>query len=297
MHERHSKYTNVGLAKCRQGRVMVCAMGEALTPFPCNYRQVIQQSQTATQAALDDGKKLIEIEFPTLGLDSVPGDSEGVNEMNESATLLRQFCTLFERTGCAAGVRVYFPDEKEMQVATDPAKGVTMFGNQWETQPTFAETEMQLDFLTRPTALLELGIDKDAQVADRARDADQVFIAAYPSFNVNEMLAVEKLYLQTANGRPIITYNGELDRIRSGYYPKFFYPKIGKLAETFIPKFEQSYYIHNFKGSKGGILFRCYPGPWQVLRRTDDDGGTQVVHTQDNLPTLKQVALDILARR
>lgn len=65
-------------------------------------------------------------------------------------------------------------------MATDPAKGVTMFGNQWETQPTFAETEMQLDFLTRPTALLELGIDKDAQVADRARDADQVFIAAYP---------------------------------------------------------------------------------------------------------------------
>lgn len=39
--------------------------------------------------------------------------------------------------------------------------------------------------------------------------------------------------------------SGELDRIRSGYYPKFFYPKIGKLAETFIPKFEQSYYIHS----------------------------------------------------
>lgn len=53
--------------------------------------------------------QILQIEFPTLGLDSVPGDSEGVNEMNESATLLRQFCTLFERTGCAAGVRVYFP--------------------------------------------------------------------------------------------------------------------------------------------------------------------------------------------
>jgi hypothetical protein len=38
---------------------------------------------------------------------------------------------------------------------------------------------------------------------------------------------------------------GELDRIRSGYYPKFFYPKIGKLAETFIPNFEQAYYIHS----------------------------------------------------
>lgn len=44
-------------------------------------------------------------------------------------------------------------------------------------------------------------------------------------------------------------------------------------------------------------LWIALQGPWQVLRRTDDDGGTQVVHTQDNLPTLKQVALDILARR
>ena len=37
------------------------------------------------------------------------GDSEGCNEMNESAALLRQFCTLFENAGNADKVRVYFP--------------------------------------------------------------------------------------------------------------------------------------------------------------------------------------------
>jgi len=52
--------------------------------------------------------------------------------------------------------------------------------------------------------------------------------------------------------------------LRSGYYPAFFYPKIGRLAKNFLPGFDQAYYIHNFKGAKGGVLFRAYPGPWQV---------------------------------
>lgn len=46
---------------------------------------------------------------------------------------------------------------------------------------------------------------------------------------------------------------GELDRVRSGYYPSLFYPKVGKLAKTFIPQFTTAYYIHNFKGSRGGV--------------------------------------------
>ncbi len=68
------------------------------------------------------------------------------------------------------------------------------------------------------------------------------------------MIAVEELYSGATqqSGVPIVVFNGELDRIRSGYYPPFIYPKIGKLAKQFIPKFEQAYYIHNFKGSTAG---------------------------------------------
>jgi len=52
---------------------------------------------------------VLQVEFPTLGLANCPGDSEGVNEMNESAALLRQLCAVFERAGTAEGVRVFFP--------------------------------------------------------------------------------------------------------------------------------------------------------------------------------------------
>ena len=94
----------------------------------------------------------------------------------------------------------------------------------------------------------------------------QLFVMAYPSFNVNEIIAIADLYEGSARdtGRPIIIFNGELDRIRSGYYPRLVYRKLAKLADDFIPLFESTFYIHNFKGVRSGALFRVYPGPWQV---------------------------------
>jgi hypothetical protein len=48
------------------------------------------------------------------------------------------------------------------------------------------------------------------------------------------------------------------------YYPRLVYRKLAKLADDFIPLFEPSLYVHNFKGANSGALFRVYPGPWQV---------------------------------
>ncbi len=35
--------------------------------------------------------------------------------------------------------------------------------------------------------------------------------------------------------RPLIVFNGELDRIRGGYYPAFAFGELAKLSKTFIP--------------------------------------------------------------
>ena len=45
-----------------------------------------------------------------------------------------------------------------------------------------------------------------------------------------------------------------------------------------------------------GVLFRQYPGPWQVLQRDKHDGLT-VLHTQGSMPSLKEVSLEILKRK
>nr|POE71082.1 hypothetical protein CFP56_58438 [Quercus suber] len=129
---------------------------------------------------------------------------------------------------------------------------------------------------------------------NRVKPEDELFLVAYPYFNVNEMLVVEELYKEAVENtaRKLIIFNGELDRIRSGYYPSFFYPKLAKLSKTLLPLMETVYYIHNFKGRNGGILFRCYPGPWKVLRKV----GSKYIclHQQEVMPSLKEVALDIL---
>jgi hypothetical protein len=57
-----------------------------------------------------------------------------------------------------------------------------------EIPPVFEQTSFQLDYLTEPTGLLDLGIDiKKVKVADRVQRGDTAFVAAYPHFNVNGM--------------------------------------------------------------------------------------------------------------
>ncbi|GMH42564.1 hypothetical protein BSKO_10483 [Bryopsis sp. KO-2023] len=261
--------------------------------FPRDYDDLVRQAQDAVQTCVEDGNTLLEVEFPTASLHSVPGDGEGANEMSWSMDYLRRFCRMYENQGQAENVRIFFPDQKELALAVRGADGGSGI-------PRFANTPFRMDFLTKPTGLMDLGIDiGKVAVADRAKDTDEAFLIAYPSFNVNEMISVEELWQGAVKGtdRPIIVFNGELDRIRSGYYPSLFYPKIGKLGKNFLPLFTQAYYIHNFKGSRPGALFRCYPGPWQILRRHPVDfEDVEVIETREEMPTLKEVQLDVLSK-
>ena len=67
------------------------------------------------------------------------------------------------------------------------------------------------------------------------------------------------------------------------------------VLRRFAPTFEQAYFIHNFKGSTPAVLFRAYPGPWQLLLRARD-GSLELVHEQEAFPGLRGVAVDILPR-
>ncbi|CAG9467554.1 unnamed protein product [Pedinophyceae sp. YPF-701] len=266
------------------------AAGE--TAFPQDFSELISQAQRATNAALEDGVKLIEVEFPSAGLAAVPGDAEGANEMSYSMDFLRSYVSIFNRD--AETTRIYFPDKSELKLATKGDAGK-------DVEPRFGDVKFQLDYLQNPTGLLDIGLDvRKVDVSKRVRDADRVFVIGYPHFQVQEMLAVWDLYKAAAqdSGRPIIVFNGELDRIRQPwYYPPIFYPKVAKMGKEFIPGFEQVYYLKNFKGSAPGCLFRCYPGPWQVMVRVSPDpSDCKTVWTGDEMPTLKEVQMSILPK-
>ncbi|KAH0645652.1 hypothetical protein KY285_033694 [Solanum tuberosum] len=248
-------------------------------PFPKDYTELLQQAKEATELALKDNRQLMEIEFPTAGLGSVPGDGEGGIEMTGSIQLIREFCDLLVIPEKATKTRIFFPEANEVKFAR---------------QSIFGGASFKLDYLTKPSFFEDFGFTEKVKMADRVKPEDELFIVAYPYFNVNEMLVVEELYKAAVSNtsRKLIIFNGELDRIRSGYYPPFFYPKLAALSKTLFPKMETVYYIHNFKGRNGGVLFRCYPGPWKVFRRV---GSTYIcLHQQESMPSLKEVALDIL---
>ncbi|KAL9246984.1 hypothetical protein vseg_020460 [Gypsophila vaccaria] len=248
-------------------------------PFPADYSQLLRQAKEATETAIKNKVQLMEIEFPTSGLQSVPGDGEGGNEMTYSMQLIREFCDRLVTPEKSSKTRIFFPEASEVTVAK---------------KSTFEGVSFKLDYLTKPSFLSDFGFGTKVKMADRVRPEDELFLVAYPYFNVNEMLVVEELYKEAVadSTRQLIVFNGELDRIRSGYYPSFFYPKLATLTKTLLPKMETVYYIHNFKGRNGGTLFRCYPGPWKVLKTMG--GRYMCVHQQETMPSLKEVALDIL---
>ncbi|XP_030553748.1 protein LPA3 isoform X1 [Rhodamnia argentea] len=252
---------------------------EVDVPFPRDYDELLEQAKQATELAICDNRQLMEIEFPTSGLDSVPGDGEGGIEMTGSMQLIREFCDQLVDSEKVTRTRIFFPEANEVKFARKSA---------------FEGASFKLDYLTKPSFFEDFGFTEKVKMTDRVRPEDELFLVAYPYFNVNEMLVVEELYREAVanTGRKLIIFNGELDRIRSGYYPAFFYPKLAVLTKTLFPKMETVYYIHNFKGMKGGTLFRCYPGPWKVLRRVGNRYMT--LHQQEAMPSLKEVALNIL---
>ena len=138
--------------------------------FPSDYSAVVRDSQEASRLAMRDGLRLLEVEFPVASLTAVQGDEEGANEMTKSSEYLRQYARAFLEV--ASSTRVFFPDLKESELQ---ANGV------WADFPS-----INLDYLTKPSGLLDIGIDLsalsgtlDATTSVDPSDADP--LPAHPS--------------------------------------------------------------------------------------------------------------------
>lgn len=283
------------------------ASSSQLVPFPKDYDQLVSQAQRALQAALDDGVPLMEMQFPPAGLDTVPGDVEGNAENNCTVQHLRGICAQFERNKTAATTRVFFPDPIERSLALTGASAGTTDGvrapENAETEAMFADWKGTTDYLESPDFLSVSGLDKllnkRVTLDKRTKKTDTAFVVAYPSLNTSELTRTKELYdgeVKNNTGRPVLVCNGELERTRSNYYPAFWNVAEMTPLRDFARAFEGVYYIHNFKGSNPAVLFRAYPGPWQVLRRRRATGELELVHTMEEYPGIQKVALEILPK-
>jgi len=279
-----------GLGRCQPGASTSGRRNSTKSKaFPRTYDQALSQAAKASKDALADGVSLQEIEFPPLDLSSVCGDGEGSVEADANLKHVVDLTVLLTDNGRAnQGLRLLLPDEDEMRRALAVK----------EAEHPRSPLDLRASFLTTPSIFGDIGLDPFKRpVADRVTPSeDALYLIGYPSYNVNEMLAVQELF-GLGHGKPIVIINGELDRFRSaGYYPSLFYPKIAEMSRDFIPDFEAVFYIHNFKGRRPGALYRRYPGEWQVYRRDrDNEVVGKPIHTQKERPSLKEIALEFFA--
>lgn len=95
------------------------------------------------------------------------------------------------------------------------------------------------------------------------------------------------------HARPILVFNGNLDAIRTGFTLPF--GKGKRLKDEFVPQFETAFYVHRFAaGSRPGLLYRAYPGPWRVYRAMES-GGMECVAEYDDRPELRDVAMEFFS--
>lgn len=202
-------------------------------------------------------------------------------ESNLVVAFLRDFVRVWQRRGTLARLRVFFPDKVELGLAVGGAgrssDGIPAPDNTFTAGP-FAAFPGRCSWLCEQGLLTTSGLGRLLKMlqpaAERTAPDDVAIVVAYPSLNIDEMTEVAALHAARPDV-PIITVNAELERIRSGYglrnlaallpcspfltpfwlaytrvirYYPFFWAK-GEMdaLRAFAPRFEQAYFIHNFK--------------------------------------------------
>jgi hypothetical protein len=120
---------------------------------------------------------------------------------------------------------------------------------------------------------------------------------------VEDWINCEKIYeASCVDNSAMVVVNGALDKVRDGYYPAVFFPKLAATVDRFYKKFESVFYLKPLS-DKGvyGWLFRVYPEPWQVVLQTVRVGknGSQyvedvVVHVSDARPSYNDAVAKLL---
>jgi hypothetical protein len=196
---------------------------------------ILRRSVEATKEGLKDNLRLMEIEF-------IPNRKNDLS-VTETLDTTRDFALQYINSiGKQYGkdLWVLFPDSKELQL------GRKVWGNTFFTMTSIEGAMKQRE--TEPKLLIALS----------------------PGFNVEEWIELAKWNLDTA---PLIVINGNLDRLRQGYYPGLFYPGLARVTNSFYSKAVQIFFLQpvSISGDRfAGFTARAYPGEWETLLKSEN---------------------------
>jgi len=255
-------------AVCMQEAAEATAEKPALSEPPPSFKALIQQAVDATAAAIDDGSRLMEIEFPPVPLSKLEDSSISAYELLDANL---QLTTEFSKRllakkyggGTEGTVAITLPDTAERARSadiigsTEPAQGVRLWG--------LSGGEAEASPFAAFSALFK------TNAAVEAAPWASVYILL--GFSCVELPAIRTL-AELSPEVPIICFNLKLDTLRGDLGLPGFPGK--EVHHTFLSKVKPVYYMRPrsyslslsappFLLAYSGVLFRCYPEGFQTL--------------------------------
>ena len=221
--------------------------------------------------------RLMEIEFPPLlGGDKSKSqfdDFDNIQELDRNKDWVVQFAPTL-----SCPTWLIFPDLKECEITKKEWQG-----KRYTQYSTFTTIETVVDYLGSKYdapwgANLVSGLSKtfgkdgedlglmgdastlDDLASDEKEQHIKLFIQPGNGGPVEDWINIEKIHDNDDSQSPIIIVNGALDKVRDGFYPAIFFPKLAATVDRFYKQFESILYIKPIS-DKGvyGWLFRVYP--------------------------------------
>ena len=243
------------------------------TYCPPSYGAMCMDAFGSVRDALNDGEKLLEVEFP-----AVPGedaDYKAASDVYIDANVqygLVIGSNLYEQLG--KRVEICLPDGVEFRRAKKVfanslmmTEGVSL--NTLDGKKQDGSITGMFQKMSEGKGLRSGSIDEEMD--DDFANAD-VFIIV--NVSCGELPDMEQFVKTRANGRPIILLNNQLDTLRADLGLFSFPPK--SLHYDFLSFFKPVFYLRSraysrsiavspFVVNYSGAVFREYPAPWQVM--------------------------------
>jgi hypothetical protein len=276
--------------------------------------QLRKRALSAFQAAKKDGIRLMEIDFPPLlGQGKTQFDDfDNIQEINQN----RDWCIEFMPSLTGETIWFLLPDVKEVEMAKEE-----WTGQRYRQAATFTTIEkVTAEYASDYTKPWGASIAAAVQSATGTENLlgnvgalDTISRDAPPTLHlicqpgnggpVEDWINCEILHNACPSDSTIsLIVNGALDKVRDGYYPGVFFPKLAATVDRFYRNVESILYLKPIS-DKGvyGWLYRVYPEPWQVVLQTVKTGKNDkqlventVVSVSDARPTYAQAVQKLL---
>lgn len=252
-----------------------------------------KRSKQAIDAAIADNLKRVEIEFPPLlGGDNSKSqfdDFDNIQELDKNKDWTMQLAPTFlgDRDYQKGRVWMIFPDLKECELAKAEWAG------QRYQEATFTTIQAVTNYLATGingngnggydapwgenlmSGLSKMigGKDGDAgllgdqasldPLVDGENSPAKLWLVIQPGNGgpVEDWVNCEKMALSSQD-TTMVVINGALDKVRGGFYPAVFFPKLAATVDRFWKKFDPAFYLKPFsdKGVSGllSLMFGCF---------------------------------------